>query len=349
MNERRTTNILLLIIALPVIFYILSLLSFIFIPLSFSMFIAMVFMPLMRWLRKRKIPNSINLVIVVLIILVFFRLAGELVHLSTLEILGSNNDIFDKAESKLNTLITPVEVLFGVERVDGIGVIPHYFQKLNVGQKFGESIDVLGKTISMSLMTAFFAILLLAESLNFQVILNTTIIKQRYSSVKVFMQIEKDLLTFIKVKFAMSFFTGLGFTLACLFFDVSFPIFWGLLAFLLNFIQMIGSVVSIVILALFAMVELDTTSVLFFFIITIILVQVIIGGVLEPIFMGKSFKINVITILMMLMFWGFVWGVPGMILSIPITVFLKIIFEQFSRTKVLADLMSGSDLMQTKT
>jgi len=58
--------------------------------------------------------------------------------------------------------------------------------------------------------------------------------------------------------------------------------------------------------------------------------------------MGKSFSINVITILVMLMFWGYLWGVPGLIMSIPITVFIKIILEQYSSTKVLAELMSAS-------
>ena len=162
------------------------------------------------------------------------------------------------------------------------------------------------------------------------------------------MRIENDLITFIKVKFIISFFTGLGFTLACYFFGVSFPVFWGLFAFVINFVQMIGSVISVLLLALFAFVELDTTGTLLFFILTITLVQLVMGGVLEPIFMGKSFSINVITILVMLMFWGFLWGVPGMILSIPITVFIKIILEQFPKTKVIARLMAGPELIPLK-
>ena len=64
--------------------------------------------------------------------------------------------------------------------------------------------------------------------------------------------------------------------------------------------------------------------------------------------MGKSFSINVITILVMLMFWGFLWGVPGMILSIPITVLIKIILEQFPKTKVIANLMSSSESIHLK-
>ena len=348
MNERRTTNILLLIIALPVFFYVLKLLSFIFIPLAFSMFIALLFWPLVRWLKKKKIPKTISILIVIFIIGVFFKLTGEVIQLSSKEILASENNLFEKAESKLESLIIPLESYFGIERVEGKSITLHYFQEIDVSKTFGSTIDLISSTITMTLITFFFAILLLAESLNFQKILNKTVIRQKFSSVKVFMRIEKDLITFIKVKFIISFFTGLGFTLACYFFDVSFPIFWGLFAFVVNFVQMIGSVISVLLLSLFAFIELNTMGTLLFFILTITLVQLIMGGILEPIFMGKSFSINVITILVMLMFWGFLWGIPGMILSIPITVFIKIILEQFPKTKVIANLMSGSELIHFK-
>ena len=68
------------------------------------------------------------------------------------------------------------------------------------------------------------------------------------------------------------------------------------------------------------------------------------GAILEPIFMGKSFSINVIAVLVMLMFWGFLWGIPGLIMAIPITVFFKIILEQFSGTEVIVSLLSGNDI-----
>ncbi len=345
MNERKTTNILLLIIALPVLFYVLQLLSFIFIPLIFSMFLALLFWPLMRWLRKKKVPKFLSLFIVILIIGLFFKLTAEVIQLSSKEIVNSENNLFEKVEYKLEAVIIPLEEFFGIERVEGKSITKHYFQKTDLKRTFDSTIDVLRNTIMMTLMTFFFTILLLAESLNFQKILNSTIIRQQFSSVKVFMRIEKDLITFIKVKFIISFITGLGFTLACYFFDVSFPIFWGLFAFVINFVQMIGSVISVALLSLFAFVEIDTTGTLLFFILTITLVQVIMGGILEPVFMGKSFSINVITILIMLMFWGFLWGIPGMILAIPITVFIKIILEQFPKTKMIANLMSGSELM----
>jgi len=76
MKETRTTNILLLIIVIPVIFYVLKILSFIFIPLISSMFIALLFLPLMRWLSKKKVPKPISIFIIIIIIvgiLLFFR------------------------------------------------------------------------------------------------------------------------------------------------------------------------------------------------------------------------------------------------------------------------------------
>jgi predicted PurR-regulated permease PerM len=122
---------------------------------------------------------------------------------------------------------------------------------------------------------------------------------------------------------------------------VSFPIFWGLFAFVINFVQMVGSFITVILLSIFAFVEQDTSSTLFFFIATITSVQVLFGAILEPIFMGKSFSINIIAVLVMLMFWGFLWGIPGLIMAIPITVFIKIILDQFDNTRKIASLLSG--------
>lgn len=343
MKDTRTTNTLLLIIVIPLIFYLLKILSFIFIPLIFSMFIALLFLPLMRWLNKRKIPKFISIFIVFLIITGVLKIGGELIQLSSKEIVSADSMFFVKAETKLVTLITSIEEFFGIESTNEGNVLVHFLQKDNIIKHFGSTIDFIGNTLSMTLMTIFFVILWLAESINFQELLNSTILKQKYSSVKAFMRIEKELIKFIKVKFAVSLFTGVGISLACWFFDVSFPIFWGLFAFIINFVQMVGSFITVILLALFAFVELDPTSILFFFILTITAVQVLFGGILEPIFMGKSFSINIITILVMLMLWGYIWGIPGLIMAIPITVFIKIILEQFPKTKIIASLIAGSD------
>ncbi|MCB0388858.1 MAG: AI-2E family transporter [Winogradskyella sp.] len=338
MDKLRTTNILLLVIVVPLIFYLLKILSFIFIPLVFSMFIALLFLPIMRWLGKKNIPKPISILIVVLIIAAGMKIGVELIQISSREILNSDTEFFSKAEEKFDNLFILAQETFGFKLDDKESVLKQFIAKDNIG----DSINFIQRTLTMVLMTTFFVVLWLAESINIQKVLNSTILKQRHTSLKTFFKIEKDLIKFIKVKFFISLATGIGTGLACVFFDVSFPIFWGLFAFIINFVQMVGSIITVILLSIFAFIELDPTSTLFFFILSITGVQVLFGSILEPIFMGKSFSLNVITVLVMLMLWGFIWGVPGLIMAIPITVFIKIILDQFPETKVLSDILSGN-------
>lgn len=339
LEQRRTTNILLLIIVVPLVFYLLKILSFIFIPLVFSMFIALLFLPLMRWLGKLKVPRFISIIIVVLLIFGGLKIGVELIQLSSKQIMASDSDFFAKAELKLSDAKFYLEDNFGITFQENKDILSQFFQKDSIGS----TVDFLRKFLTTILMTAFFVVLWLAESINVHKLLNNTILKKKHASIKAFMKIERDLNTFIKVKVLVSLLTGIGTGLACVFFDVSFPIFWGLFAFVINFVQMVGSFVTVILLSIFAFVELETTSTLFFFILAITGVQVLFGAILEPIFMGKSFSINVIAVLVMLMFWGFLWGIPGLIMAIPITVFLKILLEQFPSTKIIASLLSGNE------
>ena len=318
LEQRRTTNILLLIIAIPLVFYLLKVLSFIFIPLIFSLFIALLFLPIMRFLGRRKIPKWLSIIIVLLLVSAGLKIGIELIQLSSRQILGDNSSFIEKAEPKLESLKLYIQEDFGIELQSTKGMLAQFVQKENIGNTF----SFIRKFLTMILMTAFFVVLWLAESINVHKLLNNTILKQRHTSVKTFMKIEKDLIKFIKVKFLVSALTGIFTGLMCVFFDVSFPIFWGLFAFAINFIQMVGSFISVIMLSIFAFAELDTTGTLLFFILSISSVQIVFGAILEPIFMGKSFSINIIAVLVMLMFWGFLWGIPGLIMAIPISVFV---------------------------
>lgn len=335
---------LLLVLVIPVIFYLLKILSFIFIPLVSSMFIALLFLPLMRWLAKKRVPKVISILIVILLILLGLGLTAELIHLSSKQIMSSDSTFFAQAEDKIRNLKQSLEIFLGVELGTEGSLISQVLQKDSIGSAFG----IVGNLLSMSLTTAFFTVLWLAESINVQKFMNATLLKQKHTSVKTFLKIENDLIKFIKVKFLVSLGTGIGIGLACVYFDVSFPIFWGLFAFVINFVQMIGSFISVIALAIFAFVEIQLMGTLFFFVLSITMVQVIFGAILEPIFMGKSFSINIIAVLVMLMFWGYIWGIPGMIMSIPITVFIKIILEQFPNTRVIASLLSGKEFILKK-
>jgi len=237
LEQRRTTNILLIIIVVPLVFYLLKILSFIFIPLIFSMFIALLFLPLMRWLGRRKVPKVVSIIIVLFLVALGLKLGVELIKLSSKEILATKSEFLPKADEKIADLKFYLTDNFGMEFEENTTVLAQFFQKENLGSTIG----FLNSFLTTLLMTVFFVVLWLAESINVQNLLNNTLLKQKYTSVKMFMKIENDLIKFIKVKILVSALTGLFTGLMCVFFDVSFPIFWGLFAFAINFVQMVGS------------------------------------------------------------------------------------------------------------
>jgi len=342
LNERRTTNILLLIIVVPLIFFLVKTLKFIFIPLVGSMFIALLFLPLMRWMSKRKIHKGLSIAAIILIISGFIKLIGELLQFSSRELLSADNSFYEKATARLTELTRSFEQALGVEFLQGENLIGSMINRESIGKSLVPTLDFVSGTVSSVLSMIFFAVLLLAGSVDFHKLLRSTIVKQKIDSIKTWMRIEKDLLKFLKVKFFISLGTGIATGLACWAFGVSFPVFWGLFAFIINFVQFIGSIVTVVMVSIFAFVELEQSSILFFFMLTATGVQVVFGGVLEPIFLGKSFSINIITVLLMLMLWGYLWGIPGLIMAIPITVFFKIVMEKYPSTRKMAEFMSNN-------
>ncbi|MFY0673066.1 MAG: AI-2E family transporter [Bacteroidia bacterium] len=340
MDKTKTTNALLTIIAIPVIFLILNTLGFILIPLVASMFIALLFLPIMRWMSKRNVPKTVGVALVMVIIIGFVKIGSEVIQLSAREILNADEAFLQNAEFKLVNLVESIERFLGMKRMEGENVVQHYTQKLNLFDNLSGTIDMVTGTLSMVLLIVFFVVLLLYGSIDFEHLLSKGIFKNKISSTKLIIKIERDMIRFVGVKFLISLFTGIGFSIACLVFDVSFPIFWGLFAFAINFVQMIGSVISVVVLTVFALIEIDPSLNLLLFISAITAVQVLFGAILEPIFMGKTFSINVITVVVMLSIWGFIWGVPGLIMSIPITVLIKVIIDKLPNTQLLSKLLS---------
>lgn len=338
MNDLKTTNRLLLLLVIPTMFYLLKIIGFILIPLVAAMFISLLFLPIMRRMTRFGVPKIGSLIVVFLLIVLGSFITFEVIQLAAQEIAQTETGFFQKFIEKLDLLRSDIVSLLGMGNSASFG--DNLFGNGD-SLKLGDVLNMLRKTTTGLLMTIFFVVLLLAGSFNLQVFLKNFLFKQQYASVKTFRKIETGIQKFVVVKFIVSLFTGIGFSLACYFFDVDFPIFWGLFAFAINFIQMIGSVISVVLLSAFALVQLDPTGTLLAFILVITGVQVLFGAILEPIFMGKAFSINVVTILVMLMLWGYIWGIPGLIMAIPITVFLKITFDQFPKTKSLAKTMDG--------
>lgn len=146
---------------------------------------------------------------------------------------------------------------------------------------------------------------------------------------------------YVNTKFITSFSTGLLVGLIFFILDLELAALFAILAFSLNFIPSIGSIIATLIPLPVAYLQFDLGLSFWLCLILPGLVQISIGNVLEPKIMGKNLDLHPITTIIALLFWGMLWGIPGMFLAVPITAILKIIFEQSEATRPVANILAG--------
>ena len=166
--------------------------------------------------------------------------------------------------------------------------------------------------------------------------------EQFQSSRELFQEIDKSIGSYIVLKTVISLITGILSYTALVLIGVDFPIFWAILIFLLNYIPTVGSLFATVFPALTALLQFGEIGPSILVLSSIGTVQLIVGNFIEPKLMGNSLNISSLVVLLSLAFWGLVWGVVGMILCVPITVILIILFSRFEATKPIAILLSGT-------
>jgi predicted PurR-regulated permease PerM len=125
------------------------------------------------------------------------------------------------------------------------------------------------------------------------------------------------------------------------------PILWAILIFLLNYIPSIGSLIATTFPAIFAMLQFGDLSSGIWVLVSVGTIQLVVGNFIEPKIMGNSLNISPLVVLVALIVWGAIWGIVGMLLSVPITVMMIIIMAQFENTKSLAILLSATGELKT--
>ena len=128
---------------------------------------------------------------------------------------------------------------------------------------------------------------------------------------------------------------------------IDYAPFWALLIFMLNYIPTFGSMVGVLFPSLLALVQFDSLTNFFILVPILTAIQMLIGNVLEPKLMGNSLNLSAIVVLLSLAIWGSIWGIPGMFLSVPITVVLMIIFSNVPQTRAIAILLSSDGDIKT--
>lgn len=146
--------------------------------------------------------------------------------------------------------------------------------------------------------------------------------------------------TYVGVKFAASFATGFLSYFVIEYAGVDFAIFWAFSIFALNFIPTIGSIVATILPSLMALVQFDYLGPFAIVAIGVGLIQLCIGGLLEPKLYGDALNISPFVIIFSLILWGLLWGVVGMLLCVPITFTIITFLAQFSSTRPVAVLLS---------
>lgn len=337
-KDIKIIKVSLLIIAAVVVLFVLRLFSFIFIPLFLALFIALLLLPVLNWFESKKIPNWLGLVIIVVVSVLFIWINVMVIKNTSIELLHSKGEILTEANHKINPILAKVQHY--------LGIIPNPETHTNIidFQDLAEKhsaklLNQISTFITGLFMMLFFLAIFLTGAHLFENFLNRVTDHNKHS-IHVFREIKASLNGYIKVKFITSLLTGIGFAIIALSFGVKFAIFWGFMAFLLNFVQLLGSFVITIVLVLFGFVEIQTTGNFLIFSSLLIATQVGVGGVLEPILLGKSFQINTISVLLSLAIWGFIFGVVGLVLAIPITVFLKMVLERIPATENLAKLLT---------
>ena len=122
---------------------------------------------------------------------------------------------------------------------------------------------------------------------------------------------------------------------------LDFAVVWGLLAFLLNYIPNIGSIVAAIPAVLLGLIQGGVGYALLVAV-GFVVVNVVIGNFIDPYLMGRTLGLSTLVVFLSLVFWGWMWGIPGMLLSVPLTAAIKIAFEQIDATRPFAVMMAAN-------
>lgn len=320
-------------------------LSSVVLPVVIAIILAFIFSPILEKMNKKfKIPWILS-VIIIDILLIFAIATISSLLLRSLSTITSE---YPKYESKFMSIYKLLASTFQLEFDDGKSFfenlwgtfkIREYIQKLAIFLSTG--LVNVGKTVLVIFLLFTFLLLELRISRR-----KINAAFQEITKGKVFIiltQVINETVRFLSIKFFISLATGVLVSLGTFIVGMDFPIVWGFLAFIMNFIPTFGSIISTVITSLFALLQFYPSwgKILYVFLL-LLSINMILGNVLEPRIEGKHLGLSPFVILVSLSIWGYIWGFVGMILAVPMTVIIKIICENVSFLQGIAILLGNT-------
>jgi AI-2 transport protein TqsA len=303
-------------------------------PFLLALFISIICAKPVSWLVTKRIPRWLALIVVIIgTVVVFsgftFLIGGTISSFSgnvaqyesTLSTIGNsfiqflNDKGFKIPKDQISTLVQPGKVLEFTAKA------------------LNELIRMMGNTFLIFLIFIFMLVEFGSFSVKAKAILSAS-----DKSISYISSITKNVRHYLWIKSLFSLSIGILTYIALLIIGVDYPILWALISGLMEFIPNIGSVLATVPTCLFALVQLGMGGALWT-LGSFIVIHNTLGNVIEPRVMGKGLGLSTLVVFLSLLFWGFILGPVGMVLSVPVTMTLKIILEQNKKTRWLAILL----------
>jgi len=304
------------------------------VPFLLAAFIAIVTSPPYFWLHEKGIPKVFALLIVLLVFLTF--ITGIAVLIGT-----SVNDFTTKLPYYDEKLTSQTDALFSW--LVNMGITE---EQINLNKIFNPAavFNIVANTLNelSGLFANGFLILLTVIFMLLEVSSLPVKLKKIFSdpdvSISRVQLISENINKYIGIKTLISLGNGILITIFLLLVGVDYPILWGVLAFALNFIPTIGSMIALVPAVLLTIIQLGYIEAIVV-LIGYVVINTITGNILEPKFMGKGLGLSTLVVFLSLLFWGWVFGPIGMLLSVPLTITIKIILDSSDETRWIAVLL----------
>jgi AI-2 transport protein TqsA len=205
---------------------------------------------------------------------------------------------------------------------------------------FGGFLSGLGDTLSNMALILFTVIFLLADAPSFPRKLAMNDTGRARASLAALQELASSMNGYIATKALVSLLTGFLIWLGLALMGVEFAVLWGFLAFLLNFVPNIGSALAAIPAVLLSLLDgdpLKTSMIIALY----LAINTVVGNVIEPRVMGQRVGLSTLAVFVSLIFWGWMFGAVGMLLSVPLTMVIKFVTQQHPGTAWFAVLVSN--------
>ncbi len=335
-KSQSTIKILVIMASIVVILAGIKAATAIVVPFLLSVFIAMACSPIITWANQYRLPRAIAVVLVILIIVTFGLILAGLVSQSMNEFSLNIPRYREQLDGEFAWAIGQLDT-FNIS-VDKQQLLSY----LDPGAAMNMATNLLSSLGGV--LTDFLLILLIVVFMLFEAesVPKKIHIALDDPSMKI-QQIDKFLVSvknYLAIKTLVSLGTGIIIGLWLYFLGVDHFLLWAVLAFLLNYIPNIGSIIAAVPAVLLAFVQLGATAA-GLTALGFVVSNMVMGNVIEPRYMGRGLGLSTLIVFLSLIFWGWLLGTVGMLLSVPLTMIVKIALESSPDTRWVALLLAS--------